>query len=438
MSLKSWCFVLVQTALVCAITAAPAAAQNGALKVTSFPTGAAVIIDGVPTGKVTPMSVSLPVGDHLVAVTIPNSGWQADVRTVSIASGNNDLSVTLLPILTTGPQGPKGDTGAQGPPGPKGDPGAKGDQGIQGVPGPKGDTGDPGPQGLPGAQGGVGPQGPPGPAGPVGLVPAPRPAAYVGTFLLEINSEEIGLDAFAGCFDKIIGVEYEDCYFTIKRIPEGALKEWFNDSLNNEAPRRNLKVLQVAQNGDVIAAIQIQNAFLRELTVSTFDTTDNSSGSITFVVVPDSINPTSGNASGIGGPIKTFVASHFNVEVDGVALGGVASVDGIHALWPKNDVVIGAGARRHFEPGPALFGDIEMQVAISIGTTAADLDSWVDELGGAGDAEKDGDLRILNNSFSMELGRIQFHNLLPVSFPAFHTGNNKRTIILHVGEFRFQ
>ena len=60
--------------------AAPAAAQSGALKVTSFPTGAAVMVDNVPTGKVTPMSVSLPVGDHTVTVAIPGAGWQAEKR----------------------------------------------------------------------------------------------------------------------------------------------------------------------------------------------------------------------------------------------------------------------------------------------------------------------------------------------------------------------
>src|SRR5215813_8649246 len=96
---------------------------NGALKVTSFPSGAHVAVDGVDTGKVTPMSISLPVGDHNVVVSIPNSGWNPDTRTVTINTGNNDLSVTLLPTLTpgpkgdTGPQGPKGDTGPQGPKG---------------------------------------------------------------------------------------------------------------------------------------------------------------------------------------------------------------------------------------------------------------------------------------------------------------------------------
>src|SRR5512132_1793391 len=88
---------LLMGALVFAV--APAHAQNGVLKVTSFPTGAAVQIDGQPTGKVTPMSVSLTLGDHIVTVSIPG-GWRADTRTVSIVAGNNDLSVTLLPALT--------------------------------------------------------------------------------------------------------------------------------------------------------------------------------------------------------------------------------------------------------------------------------------------------------------------------------------------------
>jgi PEGA domain len=58
----------------------PAWAASGSLKVTSFPSGAQVWIDGVDTGKVTPMSVSLAEGDHLVTVQLPNSGWNPDTR----------------------------------------------------------------------------------------------------------------------------------------------------------------------------------------------------------------------------------------------------------------------------------------------------------------------------------------------------------------------
>jgi len=158
--------ILVCVALVAAV--ASASWQNGALKVTSFPSGAKVTVDGQDTGKTTPMSVSLSVGDHTVVVSILNSGWQPDTRTVTIASGNNDLSVTLLPILTVGPPGPKGDKGDKGDTGAQGPKGDKGDIGAQGVPGMKGDKGDTGAQGAPGAKGDTGAQGLPGVKGDKG------------------------------------------------------------------------------------------------------------------------------------------------------------------------------------------------------------------------------------------------------------------------------
>src|SRR5258707_5713707 len=122
-------------------------ADNGALKVTSFPSGANVSVDGVDTGKVTPMSISVAVGAHTVVVTIPNSGWNPDSRPFVVVAGNNDLSVTLLPILTTGPIGP---------PGPKGDKGDKGDLGPPGAPGASGVPGATGPAGPAGATGATG------------------------------------------------------------------------------------------------------------------------------------------------------------------------------------------------------------------------------------------------------------------------------------------
>src|SRR5262249_3973360 len=136
------------------------------LKVTSFPTGARVVVDGTDTGKVTPMSISLPVGDHDVIVSIPNSGWNPDTRTVTIISGNNDLSVTLLPTLTSGPQGPKSDTGPQGPAGPKGADGTPGAAGAQGPAGARGADGAPGAAGPQGPTGPKGIDGASGPAGP--------------------------------------------------------------------------------------------------------------------------------------------------------------------------------------------------------------------------------------------------------------------------------
>jgi hypothetical protein len=110
--------VAVLTALISVVGAAPSVAAT--LKVSSFPSGAQVVVDGTNTGKITPMNISLTEGDHTVIVQIPGSGWNADTRTVTIVSGNNDLSVTLLPIATPGPPGPKGDKGDPGPRGPAG------------------------------------------------------------------------------------------------------------------------------------------------------------------------------------------------------------------------------------------------------------------------------------------------------------------------------
>jgi hypothetical protein len=133
-----------------------AEAANGSLKVTSYPSGADVWVDGAHSGKVTPMTVSLLEGEHEIIVRLEGAGWKPDVRTITIVPGNNDLSVTLLPVLTVGPQGPQG---LQGDPGPQGLVGPQGPIGPTGPQGPKGETG---PQGLVGTAGPQGPQGPPG------------------------------------------------------------------------------------------------------------------------------------------------------------------------------------------------------------------------------------------------------------------------------------
>jgi len=94
--------IAVSVLLIAIISAAPSAAAT--LKVSSFPSGAQVIIDGVNSGKITPMNISLAEGNHVVTVQISGSGWIPDTRTISIVTGNNDLSVTLLqaPPLVVG------------------------------------------------------------------------------------------------------------------------------------------------------------------------------------------------------------------------------------------------------------------------------------------------------------------------------------------------
>ena len=97
-------------------------------------------------------------GDDLVVNYNQHSGYQKEyfidegdlkciIREDGQITGITDLGRVV------GPQGPKGDTGAQGP------------QGIQGETGPQGPQGETGPQGPQGIQGETGPQGPQGPQG---------------------------------------------------------------------------------------------------------------------------------------------------------------------------------------------------------------------------------------------------------------------------------
>src|SRR3984893_3041792 len=157
------------------------AQEHGAeLRVTSFPSGAQVHVDGVDTRKITPAHMDDRVGTHQVTVVLPNSGWRPDTRTVDIVSGHNDLSVTLMPTLTAGPQGLQGPAGAPGPVGPIGPQGPAGATGPAGVPGPIGPIGPAGPQGQVGAIGPAGVAGPVGPIGPVGPQGLAGPAGSTG------------------------------------------------------------------------------------------------------------------------------------------------------------------------------------------------------------------------------------------------------------------
>src|SRR5262249_1526179 len=108
-------------------------AQTGPVKINSFPSGANVTVDGVSSGTTTPVPLALPYGQHSIAVSAPGTGWTSVTRTLNITDDTaRELTLTLLPTLTTGSQGPQG---PQGPAGPAGPQGSKGDQGPMGAAG---------------------------------------------------------------------------------------------------------------------------------------------------------------------------------------------------------------------------------------------------------------------------------------------------------------
>jgi serine/threonine-protein kinase len=67
-------------------------APGGTLMLSSTPPGAAILIDGRPTGRATPAQIALPLGSH--RVTVQRDGRQA-TQTVDVRSGISYLKVTI-------------------------------------------------------------------------------------------------------------------------------------------------------------------------------------------------------------------------------------------------------------------------------------------------------------------------------------------------------
>lgn len=88
------------------------AAVQGTLRVTSFPPGAEVWIDGAFTGKTTPATLFVATGEHQVVVKAPGGGWQPAQQAIVVVRGINVVSLTLVPAGVQGPQGPPGPPGA--------------------------------------------------------------------------------------------------------------------------------------------------------------------------------------------------------------------------------------------------------------------------------------------------------------------------------------
>ena len=339
-----------------------------------------------------------------------------------------------------GPPGPAGPAGVQGLPGAQGSAGPIGPAGPAGPLGPQGIPGNTGAAGLQGPTGDIGAQGPAGPAGPPGgaaiAAPSPAPLPYVGTFFLSINNERFALRAFAGCFDKIIGVEYEDCYFTTRDLPANLL-EWFDDTLRGTALPPTLSVVHVDATGNPVAALDIQGGFLRELSISDFDGADGGIGSVSFVVVPGDIRSGSTGSTSSGPQAKSFLRSNFRVDITGVDGSRIAAIEGPRVSWPKVAVAVGSDPRRAFLQGPPVFDDIKLSAGEG-GSTIADLEAWVADVARGTAVPRSGTIEILSSNLATVIGQVSLFDLVPSAFLAFPTATNRRTITLHVGGFRLQ
>jgi hypothetical protein len=175
---------------------------------------------------------------------------------------------------------------------------------------------------------------------------------------------------------------------------------------------------------------------LRELAVSDFSAVGKARGAFRFTVVPRRlITATPGGLLSL--PItQHFFSSAFLFVLPGVSGTSVVSVAGLRAAWPKV-AQPPVGTRREFHPGPISFDDIRVEVAL-IGSTASDLDQWLNQFSLGTGTPKDGEIEGRNQTLTTVLLRVGLFDVSPRFFPPFPSDTNRRTITLSIGRFTLQ
>jgi len=336
-----------------------------------------------------------------------------------LAAGPQQLNVTLLPVLTVGPPGLKGD---------------KGEKGDRGEKGPAGDPGQRGEPGKPGERGEKGERGEPGP-GSAAPAPTPPPPAYAGIFTLEETGKpetRIRLLSFAGCFEKLLSAEYEDCYFQAP-LNSPALLAWADRTLTGGSPFLDITVRSVDYGGREITHMEIGAAFIRDFSVSALGASQ-ASATVTVAVVPTYVTVSSSSATvplASGHPARQL---EFSMRVDGVDTSRVVAVRGLHMSAPKVRMqnVGHLGPLRRFMPGAPQFDPISIDMMTSH-QTATDFETWAAQVGAGVQIPRDAQI----DAFDLmrpgtQVADLQLSGLLPIAFPPYSTAQGIRTIVLTI------
>jgi hypothetical protein len=277
------------------------------------------------------------------------------------------------------------------------------------------------------------PRGPPGPPGT--SAPPPPPEPYVGTFFLGMPgaAHHVVLTSFAGCFDKVAGLEYEDCYLTVSGLsPE--LESWLSDSRQGGAPGsrlRDLTVSQVDLEGEVTGTLEISDAFIREFGISDLDAASREPVAYRFTIVPAMISKRSGGTIDVAPPGKPPLGQ-FRLEISGITTGRVSAVSGLRMSVEKLPVEPQVGPRRQFQPGATTFQDVRLEVP------AMDVHGF--EGWSSRPDPRDGRLELLSATLADVLVRFPLFGLTPRPVPPFSTAGSPaspRTVVT-LGVARFE
>jgi hypothetical protein len=206
------------------------------------------------------------------------------------------------------------------------------------------------------------------------------------------------MSAFAGCFDKVLGVEFEDCYIETANAEQNKpVFDWLADTLAGRDLTHDLAVTEYNSSGNATRTVEIRDGFIKELSISDLDASNGATGRYSLVVVPEDLRVTAGGPAPSSFPsLKLWQRNNFALSVAGTTETGVAKIQDIAVEVPKVDGGV-FGGRKRFQPGTPAVRDLTVALAgTSAGAlaTQARFEDWVADVLKGLDARRDGSITV--------------------------------------------
>jgi hypothetical protein len=270
----------------------------------------------------------------------------------------------------------------------------------------------------------MGPQGPPGTGSYV--PPAPPPTPYAGGFSMSINgANDFLLTAFAGCYEKVIGVEYEDCHFTTERLAPGLI-DWLQDTIAAGANGfRNVTIYQFTQQDptQAVSRLEITDAFIKEFQFSAGDGSTPDPATMSFVIVPREVRTSGATAIGSTLNAPRVLMRDFRFTLPGMETKLVTGVSSLRLKWGTIRESIGFSRVAYLPDGLApVIDNLTVQFAASM--NLGNLNSWLRDVGMGIIEPRDGTLEFLNATLSTPQIIFELLGLYPIYFPPFPTSGD--------------
>jgi len=211
------------------------------------------------------------------------------------------------------------------------------------------------------------------------------------------------------------GVSYEDLQLELDLSLDRPVYDWVAAAWGGSAPRKSGTLVSLDFNGNPRSAREFQNALITEVTFPAFDASSKEPGFIQLVLSVERVNsvaPGAGKAGAGSVRGKSWLASNFKLEIDGLDASRVIRIDPIQFRQPVTGSGVGSFREATKEPTSVQFENLR----ITLAETGADSwRAWHEDFvvkGNTADKnERSGRLFVLGPSTKEELARIDFSNL---------------------------